>query len=515
MLVVGGVTLALGGLLLTAKLCGWLDKAPAVSEVSAAESSEEVQQPLVTHPENVTASIKKVSVTFGENAYDLIPNEDGALIAAEYPDLPRNGGAIDDLLSAYSSITPTKAVFESPTEEDIEACGLNAPSLVITLAYNDGTSHTLSLGRSALGDQPGYYGRLDKEETIWLFDTSYYLAAAADPLDYVAKTLIVAPSANADDKVGVPKLKTILLSGADRKEPVQLRYVTSTDDKSIQMCSKYVLEKPYFHAVDNTAVDGWDTSLTGLYANTIEVVHPTAKQLADFGLSDPHSKASLTFGIYKATDEAGEALDNPEWYNEVTYTLALGNRTEDNASYYAMLDGVDVVYTVSVAVVPWSETQYETLVNKSLFLRYITDVSGVRVTVNDSAYTLSLKHGTKKEEDGTEKATLTATLNKKTVEESEARSMYETIMSVKRVAAAPDDAKADGTPALSIELIPLKGDPDATFSFYPYSATRYLCVCDNGERFLVKSTDVEGLASQWTSAAKTEATKSTAKKTNS
>lgn len=516
LLVTAGVTLVLGGILAAAYFGGWLAKTPAVdvSEPSTTETTVPELKPLVDHSAESAASIKNVAVTFEKESYTLTPNGDGLLTLSDYPDLPRDDGVINDLLSLYNVITPSMEISTNPTADDVAACGLNSPALTVTVTYGDDSVHTLSLGRAASGDTVGYYGRFDKEPAIWLFDEAYHDAAAVDPLDFVGKTLITAPSPNSDDTVGTAKLKAMVLSGSLRKEEIKLRYIQPDDDSSLQMCSKFVLEEPFFRAVDNTVVESWDTSLTGLYAATIEAVYPTAAQLDSYGLSAPRSTATMTFGIYKATDAEGNTLETPMWYNEVSYGISLGNRTEDGSAYYAMMDGIDVVYTVNTAVVPWAETNYAALVNKALFLRNIVDVSGVRATVGDTAYDLALKHGTKKDENGSETATLTATINKNTIEESNARSLYEKIMSVQRVAAAPDDAVAAEKAALTIELLPLSGDADATFSFTPYSATRYLCTCSDGDRFLVKSTDVEELMAQWSSAANAKTTQSTAKKTN-
>lgn len=500
LLIALGVTLVLGGGLAAAYFGGWLKPSDAsvVSDASlAGETSVEAVKPLVDYSSEGALFIKHVSVKSKDSSYELVPNEEGLLSLSGYTDLPRDDGCINDLLSLYTTVSPMMEIFAQPTEEDLDACGLKKPALVISVTYGDDVVHTLTFGRLSSGENAGYYGRLDNEPTVWLFDETYFDVAITNPMDFVGRTLITAPSPSPDDSVGTAKLKTLALSGTIRDDEVVLRYVQPDDDTSLQMCSKYVLEKPYLRAVDDSAVQGWDTTLTGLYAATIEAVHPTAAQLASFGLSDPHSKATLTFGIYKATDAEGNALNSPEWYNEVSYTLSLGNRTEDNSAYYAMMDGVDVIYTVNTAVVPWSEVTYESFVNKSLFLRYITALSGIRVTVNDTPYSMELKHGTTKDENGKETATLTATVNKKAVKEADARSMYENIMSVKRVSAAPDDASATKNAVLSIELIPLEGEPDACFSFYPYSATRYLCESDDGDRFLVKSTDVESLMETW------------------
>ena len=67
-------------------------------------------------------------------------------------------------------------------------------------------------------------------------------------------------------------------------------------------------------------------------------------------------------------------------YNGVSFTVRLGGKDE-SGNYYAMLDGVDIVYTVAASNVPWAEEQYGDLLADFLFLEYITDLKSVTLTV--------------------------------------------------------------------------------------------------------------------------------------
>jgi len=511
----------LGGGVTAAYFGGLFSATEETSDVS--EEDSEVHLPsLVDYSATGTTAIQKLTVKNETGSYSLVPDDTGAMVVDGYADLPRDSSEIDTLLIQYTAVTPDLVIAENPTDEQLTACGLDNPAITVTTQYEDGKSLTVCYGRLASGGEAGYYGMEQGGDTVWLFEEEYYQTVMVDYTTFLGKTLMSSPSPNSDDAVGTAKLKKLSLSGGDRTQAVTLRYISPDDDDSLQLCGKYVVEKPYLRATDSDTVSDWDTSLCGLYGATIEAVHPTDKQLASFGLSTPRAVATMTFGVYVATDEDGNDLDTPTWYNEVTYTLTLGNRTDDGA-YYAMVDGVDMVYTVNSSTVPYAELEYEDFVNKSLFLRYITDLSGIRAKVGSTSYDLQLTHGTKKSEDGTSTATLTATLAGVTKDESLARGLYQEMMSVKRVSAAPADATASGEPKLMLRLVPLSGAAETTFSFYPYSANRYLCVDSDGDRFLVKAADVETVASQWNSFATVtddeanaskKATKETSKKNN-
>lgn len=520
LLITLAVLLVLGGAVVAAYFGGVFDETET-SEVS--EETSEVQLPsLADYSATGISAIEKITVTNDTGSFSLVPNGDGAMTVEGFGDLPRDAEAVETLLVQYTAVTPDLVIAEEATAEQLAACGLDKPSITVTTHYTDKKTLTVVYGRLASGADAGYYGMEKGGKTVWLFREDYYQAAMHEATYYLGKTLISAPSPKSDDNVGTAKLKSLTLTGGNRDEAVQLRYITPKDDDSVKLCGKYVLEKPYSRPADNDVVGSWDSSLCGLYGATVEAVHPTAAELASFGLDTPRTIATLTFGIYAATDENGKNLDEPLWYNEITYTVSLGNRTDDD-TYYAMVDGVDVVYTVNAATVPWATSTYESLVNKSLFLRYITTLSGINTTVDGEPYTFRMTHGTTQDESGSETSTLSATVNGKKAEEGNIRALYESMMTVKRIDTAPADAEKTNVPVLTLALVPKDGGVAHSFAFYPYSANRFWCLADDGDRFLVKAADVEGLATQihtlatlsvQNENASKKATKETSKKNN-
>lgn len=473
---------------------GGLFNAPETSEVSEEESLPQLPS-LVDYSETGISCIQSLSVKNETGSYSFAPNKDGAMAIKGLGDLPRDAAAVENILVQYTAVTPDLVIAQNPTDEQLSACGLTKPTTTVSVKYTDGVTLDLLFGRLATGADAGYYAMKKGGDTIWLFREDYYQAAMHEETYFLGKTLMTAPTPNSDDTVGAAKLKTLTLSGGNRQGDVSMRYIRPDDDASLQMAGKYVLETPFVHAADSTVTGDWDNALCGLYGATIEAVHPTAAQLEKFGLDNPQTVATLEFGVYQATDAEGKALDAPKWYNEVSYTISLGNLTDED-TYYALVDGIDMVYTVNASTVPYVGMDYENLVNKSLFLRYITELSGIQTTVENDTFTIALKHGSKKDENGNKTATLSATINKLPLEEGNARALYEMMMGITRVAAAPAEATASGKPALTLALVPLSGKADAGFSFYPYSANRYLCVAEDDDRFLVKASDVEELSAR-------------------
>ena len=195
-----------------------------------------------------------------------------------------------------------------------------------------------------------------------------------------------------------------------------------------------------------------------------------------------------------AKDVGFSSDDAAKPYNHVTYTLSLGNKN-DAGDYYALVDGVDIVYTVAATMVPWAEATFGDVASATLFLHYITDVSDITMSVNGTDSVVHLTHAGGESSDTA--ATFTATVNGRDVTEADTRALYRLMMMVKRVAQVDADVQPTGTPILSLRLSFLGAeDADAVYAFYPYSANRYLCVAADGDVFQVKAATLETLLSQ-------------------
>ena len=249
----------------------------------------------------------------------------------------------------------------------------------------------------------------------------------------------------------------------------------------------YLIEKPYYRAVNTELVYPWETGLCDATATGVAAAHPTEAQLRDFGLDTPRSVAAIAFAVFPA---AGSD-DAP--YNRVTYTVSLGG-TNDAGDYYALVDGVDIVYTVAASAVPWAEATYGDVASSTLFLHYITEVSDLAFTVGGTESTVHLTHSGGETSDA--EATFTAALGDQTLSEADTRTLYRLMMMTKRVAATEAVTAPTGAPALILRLSFLDGSADDVYSFYPYSANRYLCVAADGDLFPVKAADVESLTAQ-------------------
>ena len=480
----------LGGGLFAATRTDWL-KAPEVSE--AAESAEPALDPLVDKSALGEDAVELVEIGTGGETYTLTKNADGLMTVADLSDLPRNADAISSLISKLLTITPASQVMTNATEADLDACGLLDPAAYVSVTYTDGDVFSLEVGRLDPGENTHFYARKPGDATVYLVEAALYQALIHPATDYLATVLTPAPAAASDDDAGTAKLEKLTLTGTLRESPVVLRRTEDGDPSSVKLAGNYVVESPYFRAVNTELVYPWETGLCDATASGVAAVHPTAEQLSAFGLSEPHSAATLAFAVFPSSETSDDAAKP---YNHVTYTLSLGNKN-DAGDYYALVDGVDIVYTVAATMVPWAEATFGDVASATLFLHYITDVSDIAFTLNGAESVVHLTHSGGDVSDAA--ATFTATLGDKELAEDDTRALYRLMMMTKRVSSTEAVEKPTGTPALTLRLSFLDAsDPDAVYSFYSYSANRYLCVAADGDAFQVKASDVETLIAQIT-----------------
>lgn len=471
---------------------------PSKQETSSSEESTSSLPAIVSKSKDGSIDvISSVTIKNDEGTYTISKNKDGQMAVESFEGLPQATSNIETLLQNFIEIVPSKIVSEKATKEQLTAAGLIDSTYEVSITYTDNTTYAFCLGNLESAEAEGYYLCEKGKSTIYLVVADLFQAIDTPANSLLSTKLVNTPEPSKDDKSGVAKVEKMVLGGSIRPQPITMRYITDQDSSSVRLAGNMVITEPYYRGIDTEKTQEWDSTLVALNASGVAKVHPTAEELSSFGLSPARSTSDFTVSIRKTTDNEGNDLEKPQIYNTVTYSISLGNKNEEGF-YYAMVQDVDIVYLVTADSVPWAELLYDDLVNDNLFLRYITDVSDITLTIDGIDSTIHLKHGKGEDSDGSEVATLEASTGNKVYDTDKIRSLYSAMMMIQRLAAAPADVIETGTPALTIKLTPLNAsDTDRTdFSFYPYSANRYLCFASDGDCYLVKAADIEGFIKQ-------------------
>ncbi|HBT91170.1 MAG TPA: hypothetical protein DEB16_04925 [Ruminococcaceae bacterium] len=342
-----------------------LSRSPGGGESSSAASSSPGLE-LVSKKDQDVASMK---VTNKKGSYTLVPAPKSA--ASSSP------AASSSASSAASSVTYTVSGLEgcpintSATESvvkngfslvatknlgavsSLQEYGLADPQASVEVRFKDGSSFSYKIGGQTATDASAYYMCGENSNNVYVVSVDQGLLE--DKTYFVSKEILAVPessssSSASDAAAGGYDFTQISLSGANFPKPVRFE----------KTGSGLAITQPAAYEADADKLNALETALESLTADTVEAVRPDAAALKKYGLDRPSAVAEFTV-------------------NRKSYRLLLGAKT--GSSYPAMLDGVDVVYTVTQdKVAPWAEQNLLDLRSKLIYLPDIETVQSVKIT---------------------------------------------------------------------------------------------------------------------------------------
>lgn len=436
----------------------------------------------------VSKPVSEITVENTTGRYRLITREDDTMAVEDYADLLTDSASITAMCEYMAKFPVLK---ELRFVEDEAAYGFDEPTATMTATYHDGSDITVVIGGVSQGTE-GYYARVQGENTLYIIDStvaSYYTRAGKS---LIGKTLITAPPINEDDTSSTAQLLRLWLTGTCRDKAVEIAIDTDAKYPGMTYVSSYVMTAPYVRAINPDVFSSIATAMLTLTATDVEAVHPTAEQLAQYGLSDPHSTAAFTLAaVSTASADNGGTIS--KHYNDREHMILLGDKNEDGY-YYALVDGYDIVYLLSEDSVPWAEKTYDELMHSLLFLKAITAVDEITVTESGKATTFALTHYPDKD---TVDDRLVVTAGGKTYSTADFRTLYSMMLGIHRVGLKEEGAVASGEPVLELEVVFNDGGEPMSAAFYPMSSSRYLCVMNDGEESAVSISDVSEFITQY------------------
>lgn len=376
--------------------------------------------------------------------------------------------------------------------------GLEKPSATVDITYHDDSVTTLHIG-DLTPDKAGYYVRLKDGEEVYMVDEGTISYFQLTQGQYVERTLIAAPTVKDDDTDGSAVLKELTLKGGPNNETLVLR--RSYDSDGIEYSyATFVVTKPFMRMVDETVAESLE-GFTSLIAGEGVVLHPTAADKQKYGFDAPYATVEVTLAVETVaeTEESDSSTGETEdseliYYNAVHHSITVGSKNE-SGNYYIMIDDLDVIYMIpadSLSVIV--ERTYKNTISELLFLKDITDVGKVQMTVSGETHELLLTHDETQEDSDDQ---LTVTYGGKQLDTATFRTLYSELMSLARygdVLNAPTDEPIHG-----IKLYETDGSLFLSLEFYEHSASLYTVKTTEGELFTVKSSDLSSFITKFNS----------------
>ena len=230
-------------------------------------------------------------------------------------------GLINDFLKKLKAL----AKIENPAS--YTEYGLENPTGTFTAYAGDKKLVCIMIG-DKIPTKDQYYCRFEGDNSVYAVSNSYAHYMLRDRTYYTSRVKL--PSVS-----GIKYLSEITVEGTLFKEFHAVKNVENPFDYSGRKLLYWLIDKPYRAAAEADTITGsWLTQLErylNIYCDEMRPARP--EEFAAYGLSNPAAKLTVRY-----TNEAGT--------EESSYTILIGNRKEDG-SYYAKLQGMDVLLTMS------------------------------------------------------------------------------------------------------------------------------------------------------------------------
>lgn len=405
-ILVGGVALVLlAGALVTLKLTEDMDTAESNSSSSEESVSSEAITSLLY--EKAADMVQSVSIQNETGSWTVVREQEATDSTSavygvpELEGLPLNQSVLTGLVNKAASLTSRKTIEENPS--DLSKYGLDQPGTVITVTFSDGTSQEVSVGAEAPTSGQVYVLVNGTVYTAYTANFTSVQGAKETALD-LSLVPAMADAENPD------KVDKVTFQRDDVDWPVVISYNEESErtegEDAVLLQDSHVFTAPVSARVNGNNKDTLVNGMFGLTAGSAYLAFPTAEQKAALGLSGRNEVPADSFGeaAGQSESQAVSAAENDETEDSEavagngkqcyvqmeskgnTYSLLVGDQTPDGASYYVMLEGRDVVYTVAAESMPWFNLPENKLLSSLIASMYIYTLDTVDLMVDGQEY---------------------------------------------------------------------------------------------------------------------------------
>lgn len=319
----------------------------------------------------------------------------------------------ETLVNGMSGMYANLVVAENVT--DMALYGLDTPTLEITLEYSTGVTHTVTVG-DMKPDISTAYTIVDGKNTVYQVAPTKFTQFMTNSLDFIDKAITPAMETDEAGNSIPPSISAVEIARPDLEKPILLeKYKAAEHSANYAPMGSLSMVSPVVAETNQNALTENIYTIFGLTAQSVAAINPDAAQLAEFGMADAATAASVVNVTYNET---------------LKLKLITGNETPATdtapACYYVMVEGTPIVYTLAKESALWMTIKPENLLSAIAVLAPILDLEGIDITVDGVSHKLAFEFG----EDKTDTNNITATLDGKETDIDNAKKylqlMYDT-----------------------------------------------------------------------------------------
>ncbi|MBE6876886.1 MAG: DUF4340 domain-containing protein [Ruminococcus sp.] len=380
-----------------------------------------------------------------------------------YEDIPFDKGYLSTLVSNASSLSADQLVEENPS--DLSKYGLSEPLSEVVMHYQDGTDFRFSVGSISPMDSSQTYCAVDGN--VYLVKTSLMTNYQKNLKFFFSSTILEEPD---DENYPIVESVRIERQNLDYDIYMEYDYDTAEDDSVGGSAATHVLREPVFAYLNVEKSSDITNGMFGLTAAEIAQIHPSETDLQTAGLDNPFCTVTM------ACDDGN------------TYVLKLGNTYTTEAgitAYYAVLDGVDILYGIAETRAVWATVQPGDITSANIFSTYVWDIGKLEITA-----------GTQKLDfigEGSEQSDYTVTKNGETCDTERFRLFYKFLLYVYGEELYLDAELPASEPDVNVHLTSQDGKEDYTVSFYKMGSLSAMIAVNGTPTYKIRSSCVDTL----------------------
>lgn len=304
---------------------------------------------------NLTGAMYLLKAAINMSATKQLTTADGAQLA-------------DDLYTKFDTLS----YHDGANGTGDNPYGFDNPYVAFTVnSSKKDKSYSVIIGNTT-PDKIGRYVTVTGDSAVYILTdmgTGKYnfISSPADLINYNMVETIKSNENNADYFIDgeVALIDSLTLSGSCRENTLVVE--SAPDELSVMT---FVVSKPTFRAGnENNIADILNIASDGLASEGAFKLDCTSADLAEYGITNPFSKVEIKIADYNLTLSFGKAIDG---------------------YYPCYVDGIDIIYKVSVADNEWIAYSSKDIYFDSLFLEFIADISSITVETQKRTVTFNL-----------------------------------------------------------------------------------------------------------------------------
>ena len=281
---------------------------------------------------------------------------------------------LPQLKSSYISLLEAVAGIQATSEypnSDLKRYGLDVPMATADVTLTDGSTYTVSIGSKAPSENYIYFTVSDAPDTVYTARMSKFLPLLTDAYGLVNKLL-------------APKTESPRAGNDETDTADWLEYTTSdgTRFRLEQLFPAYVDGAGNSYRFHQTApVDGYVQASKAMEtfsrvmqfcASSVRFYHPSEEQIAECGLLEPETELVLAYRDDVAVIHLSKA---------------------PNGDYYAIKDGVDVIWNIADYMVTWLDVQPRTMISSYLLAPPMSEVASLEIDAFGDHFSFDIADG--------------------------------------------------------------------------------------------------------------------------